>query len=256
MRGLAALFFLVCAACGFGERDEIDRFDAPRSGASFLQPDTRALQDDDFANPGFLWVDRGEAMFKAAAGGAPSCKSCHGDRALVGAAARYPRIDPETGALFNLEAQINACRVRRQRAAALDYESDGMLALTAYVAHLSRSAPIEVEVSGPARPYYDAGRAYFYTRRGQFNLSCHQCHDEAWGRRLRGDTISQGHPNGFPAYRLEWQSLGSLHRRLQDCDAGVRAEPFPLGSETYTALELYLAARAAGLKAEAPGVRR
>ena len=94
------------------------------------------------------------------------------------------------------------------------------------------------------------------TRRGQLNFSCQQCHDETWGKRLRGDTISQGHGNGFPAYRFEWEGFGSLHRRLYDCDTGVRAEPFPLGSQTYVDLEYYLAIRASGLPVESPGIRR
>ena len=88
------------------------------------------------------------------------------------------------------------------------------------------------------------------------NLACDQCHDRNWGKQLRGDTISQGHPTAFPGYRMEWQRAGSLHRRFRDCDIGVRAEPLPLGSEGYKALELYLAWRAGDLPIEVPGVRR
>ena len=91
---------------------------------------------------------------------------------------------------------------------------------------------------------------------GTISLSCHQCHDENWGKRLRGDTISQGHGNGFPAYRLEWQTLGSLQRRIRDCDAGVRAEPKAFGDPTYIDLELYLSTRASGLNLESPAIRR
>ena len=116
--------------------------------------------------------------------------------------------------------------------------------------------PQNVEISDRTASYLDQGRDYFLTRRGQFNLSCQQCHTENWGKRLRGDTISQGHSNGFPAYRFEWQSIGSLHRRLRDCDTGVRAEPLLFGDETYIALELYLAARGGGLEVETPAVRR
>ena len=103
---------------------------------------------------------------------------------------------------------------------------------------------------------FKRGRAYFYTRRGQLNLSCSNCHNQNWGKQLRGDTISQGHGNGFPAYRFEWQNIGSLHRRFRDCDMGVRAEPLPYGSATYIALELYLAERSKGLTVETPAVRR
>lgn len=82
------------------------------------------------------------------------------------------------------------------------------------------------------------------------------CHDHNWGKRLRAERISQGQPNGFPAYRLEWQTMGSLHRRLRACFQGVRAEPFVSGSPEFVALEFYLAARAKALPIETPAVRR
>ncbi|MEM8920543.1 MAG: sulfur oxidation c-type cytochrome SoxA, partial [Pseudomonadota bacterium] len=40
------------------DRDDLPREDV-KSGYEFLTRDTQNLQDDDFANPGFLWVDRG-----------------------------------------------------------------------------------------------------------------------------------------------------------------------------------------------------
>ncbi len=229
-----------------------------RSGAAFLTPETRALQDDAFANPGFLWVDRGRALFHAAEDGRAPCSSCHGadGQGLIGAAARHPVWDAEAATLVNLEGRINACRENRQDAPALAYESEELLSLTAYVAHLSQGLEVDVALTPPLHAAYAQGRAYFETKRGQFNIACAQCHDDMWGKRLRGDTISQGHGNGFPAYRLEWQSLGSLHRRFQDCDAGVRARPMALGSDTYVALEYYLAVRASGLAIETPAVRR
>ena len=226
-----------------------------RSGYTFLTNETQAMQDDSFANPGFLWVDRGAALFEDQSGNAPSCASCH-SAGLAGVAATYPAIDGTTGDLLNLEGRINQCRIRHQSLPALDYESDDLLALTAFVANQSAGMPIAVSVDGAAGAHYRNGRNYFYTRRGQFNLSCHQCHDENWGKRLRGDTISQGHGNGFPAYRLEWQTLGSLQRRIRDCDAGVRAEPRAFGDPAYIDLELYLSSRASGLDMESPAIRR
>ncbi len=249
------------AACGEAgpARDVSSMAPSPlKSGYEFLTPETQALQTDAFANPGFLWVDRGAVLFADAREGSPACASCHeaNGEALQGVAAHYPAVDETSGRLLNLEGRINTCRERHQKRDRLDYESDDLLALTAYVAGLSRGAPIAASVGGPAAKYAERGRDYFYTRRGQFNISCNQCHNDYWGQKLRGDTISQGHGNGFPAYRLEWQSIGSLHRRFRDCDAGVRAEPLEYGSDTYVALELYLASRAEGLLIETPAVRR
>ena len=229
-----------------------------RSGFEFLTPESQALQRDSFANPGFLWVDKGKAFFNEASGDA-SCDSCHGEggpRRLAGAAARYPAFDRESGRLLNLEGRINRCRERHQHLPALAYETEQLLALTAYVAHLSSGAPYAVSIDGAARPSFENGRRYFFQRKGQLNLACNQCHDDHWGGMLRGDRISQGHGNAYPAYRLEWQGLGSLHRRIRDCDLGVRAEPHALGSDVYVGLELYLAWRAKGLLVESPGIRR
>ena len=229
--------------------------DAIQSGYVFLTADTQRLQDDDFENPGYLWVDRGRALFETPSATSPACASCHSD-GLKGVAATYPAIDKATGRLLNLEGRINQCRTDHQDLQVLAYESDDLLALTTYVANASKGVPQNVEISERTAPYLEQGRDYFLTRRGQFNLSCQQCHTESWGKQLRGDTISQGHSNGFPAYRFEWQSIGSLQRRLRDCNTGVRAEPLPYGDETYIALELYLAARGDGLEVEAPAVRR
>lgn len=228
------------------------------SGYSFLQPDTQALQDDAFSNPGYLWVDRGADLFASSEVGEPSCASCHGagDASLAGVAATYPKIDAQSGELVNLEGRINLCRERHQNRSALAYESDALLSLTAYIAEQSRGVSLAPDTSAEANGFAQIGHDYFISQRGQLNLSCQQCHDQNWGKQLRGDTISQGHGNAFPAYRLEWQSLGSLHRRLRDCDTGVRAEPLPFGDEVYVAVELYLAQRAAGLSVESPGVRR
>ena len=135
-------------------------------------------------------------------------------------------------------------------------ESDDLLSLTAFVAHQSYGMPLAVSIDGPARATFDRGRDFYFQRHGQMNLACTQCHDENWGKRLLGETISQGHGNDFPAYRLEWQALGSLQRRIRACLFGIRAEMPPPGAPELTDLELFLAWRGQGLPIEAPGVRR
>jgi len=220
-----------------------------KSGSAFLGQDLRSLQADDFANPAMLWVARGEKLWREPAGsGGQSCASCHQDAAksMRGIAAGYPRIDATSGKLLNLEGRINQCRAARQHAAPLRYESEELLSLTAYVAHQSRGAPISVSIDGPARARFDAGRAGYYQRRGQMNLACAHCHEANWGRVLFAETISQGHPTAYPAYRMEWQTAGSLERRLRACLSGVRAEMFSYGAQELLDLELFLAWRAQG----------
>jgi sulfur-oxidizing protein SoxA len=229
-----------------------------RSGYQDASPETRAMQDDDASNPGFLWVQQGEALWAQRTGNAArSCADCHGDAAasMRGAAARYPIYDAKLGRPITLNGRIQQCRVERQEAAPLKPDSDTLLALTAYVGLQSRGMPMQVASDGPARSFYEAGRALFTRRQGQLNLSCAQCHDDRAGQRLGGSVIPQGHANGYPEYRLEWQSIGSLERRLRNCMIGVRAEPFADDSLDLVELELYLGARANGLAVETPAVR-
>jgi sulfur-oxidizing protein SoxA len=175
---------------------------------------------------------------------------------MRGVATRYPAIDPGAGRLVNLAGRVNLCRERHQQAEPLKHESDALLALTAYVAHQSRGMPLSVPVDWQNRTHFERGRELYHRRVGQMNLACVHCHQQNWGRTLLAETISQGHGNAYPAYRLEWQVVGSLARRLRACFFGVRAEVPDYGSPELLDLELYLAWRASGLAIETPGVRR
>lgn len=229
-----------------------------KPGSAFLSPQMQRQQEDGARNPGWLWVEQGEELFSRRDGTSPTCVSCHVDpkQSLRGAAARYPQVDVTSGKLINLEGRIEQCRIERQKQPAFGYESQELLGLTAYVASLSRGVPLSVSAEGAAKPYYEAGKAFYERRQGQLNLACTQCHDGLVGQKLRGDTISYGIGTGYPAYRLEWNGIGSLHRRLRACSLGVRATQFDYGSDDYLALELFLAVRAKGLALEAPGLRR
>jgi sulfur-oxidizing protein SoxA len=209
--------------------------------------ETRAMQDDDATNPAMFWVLEGEALFRRKeSSSGKACADCHAD--LKGVAARYPAQDAKQGRLLNLEGRINACRTERMGTAAFPYESSALLSLTAYIAKQSRGAPIEVQKS-------EVGEKLFHLRQGQLNLACAQCHDQRWGKKLAGTPIPQAHPTGYPVYRLEWQGLGSLQRRLRNCLTGMRAEAWPFGAPELVELERYLMWRARGMKLESPAVR-
>jgi L-cysteine S-thiosulfotransferase len=253
-RSLAAIAFVVAIPAFAAEIPPADR----RSDYELMGPQTRAMQDDDTANPGMLWVLDGEALWNRKDGAADrSCADCHGDAraSMKGVAARYPAYSPAQNRPIDLEQRINLCRAERQQATPLPFESKALLALTAYVAMQSRGEAIAIAEDERTQPFIARGRALFERRQGQLNLSCAQCHDDNWGRKLAGAPVPQGHPTGYPLYRLEWQSLGSLQRRLRNCMIGMRAEPYAYGAPEYVDLELYLMWRARGLKLEAPAVR-
>jgi sulfur-oxidizing protein SoxA len=225
-----------------------------RSGYDDASADTRAMQDDDAANPAFLWVQQGEVLWTEPAGTAgKSCAGCHGDKAtLRGVATRYPVFDPKRDRIVTLEQRINFCRTDHMGAPPLAWDDDGLLSLSALVGLQSRGMKLAV---APREPFLSEGARLFRQRVGQLNLSCAQCHEERAGQSLGGSVIPQGHPNGYPEYRLEWQGLGSFYRRLRNCVVGVRAEPFPPDSREAAALALFLAVRANGMRIETPAVR-
>jgi sulfur-oxidizing protein SoxA len=229
-----------------------------RSGFDFMTPETQALQADATSNPGMLWVLQGEQLWQQPEGRANiACAGCHGQAAetMRGVAARYPAFDEKTGRPIDLAGRVNSCRASRQQAEPLAPESDELLSLTTYVAHQSRGMPITPAADPRLAPFRDNGWRLFQSRIGQLGLSCAACHEANWGKRLGGSVIPQAHPNGYPLYRLEWQAVGSLQRRLRNCMIGVRAEPFDFGAPEFVDLELYLTERARGLAIETPAVR-
>jgi len=229
-----------------------------RSGYSFMGRDLKAMQDEDTANPGMLGVLDGEALWKKKAGAAgKACADCHNDASssMKGVAARYPAYDKALGRPVNLEQRINLCRVRHQEADPLPYERHDLLALTAFVAEQSRGMAIAPDTSAELEPFVTRGHDFFMKRQGQLNLACTNCHDDNWDKHLAGSAVTQAMPNGYPIYRLEWQSLGSLQRRLRNCITGMRAQNFDFGAPELVELELYLMTRARGMTIETPAVR-
>jgi len=250
---VAALMIAVCPA-GATEIPQAER----RSGYSFMAPDSQAMQSDDTTNPGMLWVLDGEKLWNGKAGAAgKACADCHQDArvSMKGVAARYPAFDKTLARPVDLEQRINLCRTQQQQATPLAHESRDLLALTALVARQSRGMPIETSADPELAPFVGKGRDLYMQRQGQLNLACTNCHDDNWDKRLAGAAITQGHPNGYPLYRLEWQSLGSLQRRLRACLSGIRAQPYDYGAPELVELELYLMSRARGMPIEAPAVR-
>lgn len=252
----SAVFFAALALTAAVARAEIPEADR-RSGYHDMGPSVQAMQDDDAANPGTLWLLQGEALWDRRQGAAAkSCADCHGAASsMAGVAARYPAFSTGTDRPIDLEQRINLCRTDNQKADAFAHESRELLSLSAYVTRQSREMPITPPADPRLTPFLAAGADLFNRRQGQLNLSCAQCHDDNHGKKLAAATIPQAHPTGYPIYRLEWQSLGSLQRRLRNCLIGMRAEPYAYGAPEYVDLELYLMSRARGMALEAPAVR-
>lgn len=232
--------------------------DKRRSGYQDMGEALRKMQDDDTANPGMLFVQQGAMLWQQKVGAADkSCADCHGADAasMKGVAARHPAIPKGADAPLDLEGRINLCRTENQKAGRLPPENRDLLALLAYVAHQSRGMPITPPADPRLGAFRDQGAEIYRRRQGQLNLSCAICHDDNAGKKLAGVVIPEAHPTGYPIYRLEWQGLGSLKRRLRNCLVGIRAEAYAYGAPEYVMLELFLMDRARGMTLESPGVR-
>src|SRR5262245_34385021 len=134
---------LIIIAAASAVADEIP-FSERRSGYESMSRETKAMQDDDTANPATLWVLEGDTFWSAKGPNGKSCADCHGEAAvsMKGVAARYPAFDPARGKPVDLEGRINICRKEQQNASPLPFESRELLALTAFVARQSRGIPI------------------------------------------------------------------------------------------------------------------
>lgn len=232
-------------------------FETLYSGWRFRSDATQQLETDDFENPGMVFVEYAGDLWENAAGtSAKSCADCHGDiSSFKGLRASMPKWDEATQRPITLEQLISRSIKNDQGADPWKWESQEMLSMTALIGLQSRGMPVDVQTDGPMAEWAAMGKELYYTRVGQLDMACANCHEDNWGNLIRSDHLSQGHINGFPVYRLKWQGLGSIHRRFKGCMKQVRATPYKVGGDEFTALQLYLAARGTGLPIETPSVR-
>lgn len=231
----------------------------PVSGYALLDESTRAMQDDDFENPGMVAVDRGSELFHELRPDEEyRCSDCHGEDGAEldpEAIARYPVFDPNLGGVVTLQKRINHCWEIHLDRFPLNPGHSSLIALETYVRNLARGRPVNVQTDGPVAPLLERGQQLYNTRFGQLDLACRHCHIQHQGQMLRGQKLSQGQANGFPEYRLGKGRITSFQQRMTECFASFRAEPFEYGSEEYDLLELYVTSRGNGLPIETPAVR-
>ncbi|UWQ59877.1 sulfur oxidation c-type cytochrome SoxA [Leisingera caerulea] len=235
-----------------------DVLDEVMSGWHFRSDETQALQMDDFENPAMVFVDQAQEAWDTADGSeGKSCASCHGDveESMAGVRAVYPKWNEEAGEVRTLNMQINDCRENQMGAEKWKYSGGDMAAMEALISVQSRGMPVNVAIDGPVQSAWEKGKEMYYTRTGQLELSCANCHEDNYGNMIRADHLSQGQINGFPVYRLKNTKLNTAHARFKGCVRDTRAETYKPGSAEFVALELYVASRGNGLSVEAPSVR-
>jgi sulfur-oxidizing protein SoxA len=235
-----------------------DAMDEILSGWRFRSEGTQAMQMDDFDNPGMSAVDAAAEAWDTVEGSeGKSCASCHGaaEDSMAGVRAVYPKWNDAAEEVRTLAMQINDCRENKMGAEKYGYTSGNMAAMEALITLQSRGMPVNVAIDGPVQATWEAGKELYYTRTGQLDLSCANCHEDNYGNMIRADHLSQGQINGFPVYRLKNTKLNTVHDRFKGCVRDTRAETFKPGSDEFIALELYVASRGNGLSVEGPSVR-
>ncbi len=235
----------------------LENLDEIRSGWTFRTKETQAFQMDDFDNPGMIFVDQALDTWETVDGAAgKSCATCHeGPDSMAGLRATLPKWNEDAGEVWTMEMYINDCRENRMQADAWGWKSQPMLNMNALISLQSRGMPVDIKIDGPAQSAWEKGKEMYYTRYGQLELSCANCHEQNYDNYIRADHLSQGQINGFPVYRLKQANLITAHNRFKGCIRDTRAETFNEGSPEFVALELYVGSRGNGLSVEAPSVR-
>jgi sulfur-oxidizing protein SoxA len=229
-----------------------------RSGYEYIKPATRAMQDDEFENPGMFAVERGRELFNEKQDGTgKACADCHGtdaEKMAPESIARYPVYDGNKGGIVTLQKNISLCRNNIGNNP-LPTNHPDLIALETFVRNRAHGEAVNVQVDGPMAGLLEKGEKIYQTRYGLIDMSCFHCHSLYTGQMVRGQKISQGQGNGFPAYRLDIGEMTNLHQRIQQCMTSMRAEPFDADSEEIKLLGLYLMSRSNGLRIETPAVR-
>ena len=234
----------------------LENVDEIFSGWTYRRDETQALQMDDFDNPSFVFIDQALDQFEMVDGSAgKACSSCHESaEGFSGLRASMPRVN-SAGELETIPELINNCRTERMGAEKWKWSGGQMSAMLGLIGLQSRGMPLNVAIDGPAASFWEKGKALYYQRVGQLDMTCSSCHEDNYGNMIRADHLSQGQINGFPTYRLKNAKLNTIHGRFKGCMKNIRATPFKEGSEEFKALELYVASRANGLSVETPSVR-
>ena len=218
------------------------------------------LQSIQAMSPISLWIDEGKRRWEK------DCIACHTLEKVVRSAPTFPKLD-SAQKLINLEDQIAVCRQRvdktlRPTRSSFSNEDNPTLELSTFLHDAARQLPIHItppsnsnHVAGWTK-HLAEGESLFKTRIGNMNLSCQQCHIGKVGTSMRAQRINAGHPTGFPAYRVSWQGLGSVERRIRACYSGVQAQIPAQQDIRLRQLELHLKMRAQGMPLEGPSIRQ
>jgi sulfur-oxidizing protein SoxA len=230
-----------------------------KNGVYVIDPDARSSweaieefppYDDELKN--------GEKLFKTPFANGKTYAGCF-RKGGVGIRQDYPYFDTKSGEIKTLELEINECR-QKNGEKPLGYMKGDLASISAYMASTSNGKKLNIKVPADARAqaWYKKGKELYYSKRGQLNMACANCHIDNVGKRVRTEVLGPllGQPTHFPVYRLSWGELGTLNRRYEQCLSQIRAKPFKPQSPEYRALEYFQTYVSNGISVNAPSSRK
>ena len=227
------------------------------NGVYSIDPPSREqwVEIEEFA-PYELAVDAGQTEWEKPFANGKTYADCFGTAAVRG---NYPYWDGERKEVITMELAINECRVANGEKP-LKYKRGKIANLSAYMSYQSRGQKINVVIPDDpeALQAYERGKEFYYSKRGQLNFSCFDCHGGGSGNYVRADKLSPalGHASHWPVYRSKWGGMGTLHRRFGGCNRQVRAKAFKAQGSEYRELEFFLTYMSNGLDYNGPGARK
>jgi L-cysteine S-thiosulfotransferase len=238
----------------------------------------RAMINDPMANPGYLFVDRGELLWAQKRGARnaslEACDLGEGPGKLEGTFAKLPRYFADTDKVMDLEQRLLHCMkmiqeldttdTLRRRFGGPDYTSD-LQDLVAFIANKSNGMVYAPQTAHPKEAeMLAAGKALFNRRAGQMDFSCATCHGDD-ERRIRLQALpnfskpgkdARETMGGWPTYRVSQSQVRTMQHRLWDCYRQMRHPAPEFGSDGLTALTAYMVKMAEGGEINVPSIKR
>jgi sulfur-oxidizing protein SoxA len=203
-------------------------------------------------------IEQGEELFNTPFKNGNTYASCFKNNG-IGIRQNYPYFDEDKDEIITLELAINNCRKKNGEKPLSYYRGGPMADISAYMAYTSRGKIIDIKIPNyKAEEAYEAGKKLYFTKVGQLNFSCADCHVYYTGTKLRADITSPaiGHTTHFPVYRSRAGRMVTLHERFAGCLNRVRAKPFKAQRDEYKNLEYFLTYMSNGLEINGPGSRK
>ena len=203
-------------------------------------------------------VENGEKLYHSKFANGKSLADCFGPEGAV--RGQYPLWDTDRGMVVTMERAVNECREANGEKP-YGWKKGKIADVTAYMSYNSRGQEVKVDIPSDdprALAAYEEGKEHFYTKRGQLNFACADCHMLTAGNLYRADTTSPafGHATSWPVFRSKWQSMGTLHRRFAGCHNNIRANPYKAQGAEYSNLEYFVTYMSNGLDFNGPAARK